>query len=146
VSRSLTVRSAADAVIAGEYESGLVAWVGGRDPGPAIQLAGSGRRCRPRHLLPPLNRYARLAVDGEERLVGSVAASRGCSHRWPALSGAGRLRRPVRAVDEAAVVADVDQLVAAGARHLTFADPDFLNTSTATPVASLLLSTSTTHI
>jgi hypothetical protein len=34
----------------------------------------------------------------------------------------------VRAVDEAAVVADVDQLVAAGARHITFADPDFLNT------------------
>jgi hypothetical protein len=34
----------------------------------------------------------------------------------------------VRAVDEAAVVADVDQLVAAGARHVTFADPDFLNT------------------
>jgi hypothetical protein len=31
-------------------------------------------------------------------------------------------------VDEAAVVADVDQLVAAGARHITFADPDFLNT------------------
>jgi hypothetical protein len=30
-------------------------------------------------------------------------------------------------VDEASVVADVDQLVAAGARHVTFADPDFLN-------------------
>src|ERR1039458_147859 len=36
VSRSLTVRSAADAVIAGEYESGLVAWAGGQDPGPVI--------------------------------------------------------------------------------------------------------------
>ena len=34
-----------------------------------------------RHLLPPLDRYTRLAVDGEERLVGSVEASRGCSHR-----------------------------------------------------------------
>ena len=33
----------------------------------------------------------------------------------------------VRPVDEAAVVADIDQLVAAGARHVTFADPDFLN-------------------
>jgi hypothetical protein len=33
----------------------------------------------------------------------------------------------VRPVDVAAVVADVDQLVAAGAGHVSFADPDFLN-------------------
>jgi hypothetical protein len=33
----------------------------------------------------------------------------------------------VRPVDEATVLADVDQLVAAGVRHVTFADPDFLN-------------------
>ena len=33
----------------------------------------------------------------------------------------------VRRVDEAAVLADIDQLVAAGARHITFGDPDFLN-------------------
>jgi hypothetical protein len=33
----------------------------------------------------------------------------------------------VRPVAEDAVLADVDQLVAAGARHISFADPDFLN-------------------
>src|SRR5439155_23072888 len=33
----------------------------------------------------------------------------------------------VRPVAEDAVLADVDQLVAAGARHVSFADPDFLN-------------------
>ncbi len=38
VSRDLTVRSGVDAVIAGEYETGLVAWVDGKDPGPTIQL------------------------------------------------------------------------------------------------------------
>ncbi|HLM18695.1 MAG TPA: CUAEP/CCAEP-tail radical SAM protein, partial [Acidimicrobiia bacterium] len=33
----------------------------------------------------------------------------------------------VRRVDEDAVLADITQLVAAGARHITFGDPDFLN-------------------
>jgi radical SAM superfamily enzyme YgiQ (UPF0313 family) len=128
VSRSLTVRSAADAVIAGEFESGLVAWAGGRDPGPAIQLTRVRAPVPARHLLAPLDRYARLAIDGEERLVGSVEASRGCSHRCRHCPVPVVYDGRVRAVDEAAVVADVDQLVAAGARHVTFADPDFLNT------------------
>ena len=34
-----------------------------------------------RELLPGLERYARLAVGGEERLVGYVEASHGCVHR-----------------------------------------------------------------
>jgi radical SAM superfamily enzyme YgiQ (UPF0313 family) len=128
VSRSLTVRSAADAIVAGEFESGLVAWAGGHDPGPAIQLARVKAPLPARHLLAPLDRYARLAVAGEERLVGSVEASRGCSHRCRHCPVPVVYDGRVRAVDEAAVVADVDQLVAAGARHVTFADPDFLNT------------------
>jgi hypothetical protein len=33
----------------------------------------------------------------------------------------------VRRVDQDAVLADIEQLVAAGARHITFGDPDFLN-------------------
>jgi hypothetical protein len=33
----------------------------------------------------------------------------------------------VRRIDEDAVLADITQLVAAGARHITFGDPDFLN-------------------
>ena len=127
VSRDLTVRSAVDAVIAGEYESGLVAWAGGQDPGPTIQLARVGARVPARHLLPPLDRYVRLAVDGEERLVGSVEASRGCSHRCRHCPVPVVYDGRVRTVDEAAVIADVDQLVAAGARHVSFADPDFLN-------------------
>lgn len=127
VSRDLTVRSAADAVIAGEYEPGLLTWAAGQDPGPVIQLTRAASRVPARHLLPPLDRYTRLVVGDEERLVGSVEASRGCSHRCrhcpvPVVYD-GRVRR----ADVAALVADVDQLVAAGAGHLSFADPDFLN-------------------
>ncbi len=127
VSRDLTVTSAVDAVIAGEYETGLVAWVDGEDPGPAIQLARVSARVPARHLLAPLDRYTRLVVDGEERLVGSVEASRGCSHRCRHCPVPVVYDGRVRPVDVATVMADVDQLVEAGARHVSFADPDFLN-------------------
>jgi pyruvate-formate lyase-activating enzyme len=80
-----------------------------------------------RTLLPPLDRYARLDVDGDQRLTGAVVATHGCAHRCrhcpvPVVFD-GRIQR----VDEAAVLADVEQLVAAGAQHITFNDPDFLN-------------------
>jgi radical SAM superfamily enzyme YgiQ (UPF0313 family) len=126
-SRDLTVRSPADAVIAGEYESGLLSWAGGDDPGPVIQLTRKPARLPVRHRLPALDRYTRLAVGGEERLVGSVEASRGCSHRCRHCPVPVVYDGRVRPVDEATVVADVDQLVAAGASHVTFSDPDFLN-------------------
>jgi pyruvate-formate lyase-activating enzyme len=80
-----------------------------------------------RSLLPSLDRYARLEIDGGQLLAGSVVATHGCVHRCrhcpvPVVFD-GRIRR----VDEDAVLADVEQLVAAGARHITFGDPDFLN-------------------
>ncbi|HWG73579.1 MAG TPA: CUAEP/CCAEP-tail radical SAM protein [Acidimicrobiales bacterium] len=128
MSRDLTVRSSVDAVIAGEYEHGLVAWVAGDDPGPAVQLTRQRSRVPARYLLPPLDRYARLAAGGEERLVGSVEAGRGCSHRCRHCPVPVVYNGRVRPAEVSTVLADVDQLVAAGARHLTFADPDFLNT------------------
>jgi len=80
-----------------------------------------------RDLLPPLDRYARLAIGDEQRLVGSVVASRGCAHRCrhcpvPVVFD-GRVVR----LDQDAVLADVAQLVKAGAQHISFGDPDFLN-------------------
>lgn len=80
-----------------------------------------------RAVLPPLDRYARLEIEGEERLVGSVLATHGCAHRCrhcpvPVVFD-GRVVR----IDEDAVLADIAQLVAAGARHISFGDPDFLN-------------------
>jgi len=80
-----------------------------------------------RDLLPPLERYTHLTIDGEARLVGSVVATHGCAHRCrhcpvPVVFD-GRVRR----LDEATVLDDIAQLVAAGAQHVTFTDPDFLN-------------------
>jgi hypothetical protein len=121
----------ADAVLAGEYEDALLAWVDG-DPAPAGPGRGSPRpRAEPalpaRELLPPLDRYVRLAIDGELRLVGSVESSRGCAHRCRHCPVPVVYDGRVRVVDERAVLADVEQLVVAGAQHLTFGDPDFFN-------------------
>ncbi|MGH8979811.1 MAG: CUAEP/CCAEP-tail radical SAM (seleno)protein [Acidimicrobiales bacterium] len=127
VASERTLTSPADAVIAGEYETGVVAWAGGGDPGPAVQLGRVDARVPDRRALPALDRYAYLAVAGERRLVGSVAASRGCSHRCRHCPVPVVYRGRVRPVPIEAVLADVDQLVASGARHVSFADPDFLN-------------------
>jgi radical SAM superfamily enzyme YgiQ (UPF0313 family) len=77
--------------------------------------------------LPPLWKYAHLERDGERHPAGYVEASRGCKHRCthcpipPVYDGR------FFVVPPEVVVADARQLVAAGARHITFGDPDFLN-------------------
>lgn len=115
----------ADDVLGAEYEASLVALAQGVAP-PA---AGT----RPVYVLPardglpPLDRYAKLIVAGERRVAGYTEASRGCLHMCrhcpipPAYGG----RFFVVPVD--VVLADVRQQVAAGARHITFGDADFLN-------------------
>ena len=80
-----------------------------------------------RSSLPPLEQYARLAIGTEERLVGYVEATRGCSHRCRHCPVPVIYDGRVRVVDHDAVVADVARLVGLGARHITFGDPDFLN-------------------
>ncbi|BDG07202.1 CUAEP/CCAEP-tail radical SAM (seleno)protein [Anaeromyxobacter paludicola] len=77
--------------------------------------------------LPPLERYAHLQDARGLRVAGYAEATRGCLHRCrhcpiPPLYGGRLFVVPVEAV-----LADVAQLVAAGATHVTFGDPDFLN-------------------
>ena len=77
--------------------------------------------------LPALKSYAHLEENGSRRLVGYVEASRGCLHHClhcpiPPVYG-GRFF----VVPQEVVLADIDQLVRAGATHITFGDPDFLN-------------------
>jgi hypothetical protein len=133
----------ADLAIAGEYEPGLVAWVdalaattasagaastGGAAPHRSVVELGRGRFGLPaRHLLPGLDRYATLALGDERRLVGYVEASHGCAHRCRHCPVPVVYDGRTRLVGEDALLGDVAQLVALGARHITFGDPDFLN-------------------
>ena len=120
-----------DHAIAGEYEPALVQWVNGGVSGGAgrasVELGRSQFRRPYRSSLPPLARYAHLVVDGEERPVGYVEASHGCSHRCRHCPVPVIYDGRIRVVAEDVVLDDIAHLVAAGARHITFGDPDFLN-------------------
>ena len=124
-----TLPELAERLIVGEYEDELRAWVNDSSGGRGIRVDLRPQRFRvpARHLLPPLDRYARLEVSPATYLAGYVEASHGCRHRCrhcpiPAVYD-GRYRTTGLDV----VLADVAQLKLAGARHITFGDPDFLN-------------------
>jgi radical SAM superfamily enzyme YgiQ (UPF0313 family) len=126
-----TVGRLADCLIVGEYEDELAAWVAslgqpGEVPGGTVRVDLGRKSFAPpaRHLLPGLENYARLEIEGETRLAGYVEASHGCRHRCrhcpiPAVYD-GRYR--VTGLDN--VLADIAALVGLGARHITFGDPD----------------------
>ncbi len=96
-------------------------------PRTVVEL-GRGRFGLPaRHLLPGLDRYARLALGAERRLAGYTEASHGCAHRCRHCPVPVVYDGRTRVVAEEAVLADVAQLRSLGARHITFGDPDFLN-------------------
>ncbi|HEX8183184.1 MAG TPA: CUAEP/CCAEP-tail radical SAM protein [Blastocatellia bacterium] len=131
----------ADSVIGGEFEESLLALVKSLDAGERDNASGvsaSDRSSMPRLVrlefpvpdrsgLPSLDRYARLEHEGEERLVGYVEASRGCLHHCthcpipPVYDGR------FFVVKKEVVLDDIRGLASAGARHITFGDPDFLN-------------------
>ena len=136
VSRDLTVGALADRAIAGEYEPALTAWVGelaaggppdARADESLIQLGRGEFELPARDLLPPLERYAHLALGGDERLVGYVEASHGCVHRCRHCPVPTVYDGRIRIVGADTVVRDIARLVELGARHITFGDPDFLN-------------------
>lgn len=122
------VRSIADIRIAGEYEEALVEWVSGKGSDAVRVELGRTRHAVPaRDSLPPLGAYAKFRDSGTEVAAGYVEATHGCRHRCrhcplPTIYD-GRLR--IVAAD--IVVADAVRQVEAGAQHLTFGDPDFLN-------------------
>src|SRR6202035_262138 len=116
-----------DDLLGGEYEQALVRLADGHPDPRVIVLDGLRSPPPARDLLPPLDRYTRLLVNGEERLTGYVEATRGCVHRCrhcpvPAVYD-GRIRVWQRDV----LVDDVARLWDDGMRHLAFGDPDFLN-------------------
>ncbi len=124
----------ADSILSGEVEAALV------DLARALEGAHGGARpvlppvlqklefpVPSRAGLPALKQYAHVEKHGRLELAGHVEASRGCRHLCrhcpiPPVYG-GRFF----VVPEAVVLADIRQQVAAGATHVSFGDPDFLN-------------------
>jgi radical SAM superfamily enzyme YgiQ (UPF0313 family) len=135
----LLAREGAVAILSGECEEELVSLAGALErgePTDAFLHRGGGGATLARLDFPvpsragllPLDRYAQLDDGrGEHRVAGYVEATRGCLHSCrhcpiPALYGGRFYAVPVETVVE-----DVAAQVGAGARHVTFGDPDFLN-------------------
>ncbi len=135
----------ADSVIGAEPEPALVALAravasGARAAIPGVrrrgegEFAGGAEPARPaefptpaRDSLPPPEKYARLQVGGELRLAGVAEASRGCKHLCRHCPIPPVYHGRFFVVPVETVVEDVRRQVEAGVRHVTFADPDFLN-------------------
>src|SRR5262249_36185062 len=122
-----------DSVLAGELEHELIelgSRVGRGEPaghGAAPPLAKLDFPGPPRPRLPELGEDARRERDGPLGLTGSVAGSPGRKHVCRHCPIPPVYRGRFFVVPRDVVLADVRQLVAAGARHITFGDPDFLN-------------------
>jgi MFS family permease len=78
--------------------------------------------------LPELERYAHVRwPDGREGVAGVAEASRGCKHTCRHCPIVPVYEGRFVAVPADVVLADIRAQVAAGATHITFADPDFFN-------------------
>ena len=140
------LRADADSVLAGELQSVLPqlahavlqgTWDGhapppgvrtAHCPDAALPIRRTAANLQPQRAgLQALQCYAQLRSNGRLQLAGYTEATRGCKHMCthcpiPPVYGGRFVAVPV-----AAVLADVHTQVAAGARHITFGDPDFLN-------------------
>jgi radical SAM superfamily enzyme YgiQ (UPF0313 family) len=136
----------ADSCIGGEYEGPLVALIEALDAGGPLTVEGVIQRgggdllgralpflqrlafaVPSRRALPSLEKYAQLEYEGRRRTAGHVEASRGCLHLCthcpiPPVYGGRFFILPPDVVLE-----DIRCQVQAGATHITFGDPDFLN-------------------
>jgi radical SAM superfamily enzyme YgiQ (UPF0313 family) len=78
--------------------------------------------------LPALKQYAMVvSPDGKSRVAGYTEASRGCKHLCRHCPIVPVYQGTFRVIPREIVLADIRQQVAAGATHITFGDPDFLN-------------------
>ncbi len=120
-------------VIVGEYEEHLVSWVEavasdrGEPEGVSVDIGRQQFVVPDRSGLPDLASYAHLSVRDDHRRVGYVEASHGCRHRCRHCPLPVVYDGRFRIVEPETVQADVDNLASAGARHVTFGDPDFFN-------------------
>ena len=128
-------RLGVDTVIGGEYEPHLLELaerVRAGEPRPALGVVNDTSkiafRIPARDALPALERYAGLVMpDGTSRALGFAEASRGCKHLCRHCPVVPVYEGRFRIVPVDVVVADIAQQVEAGARHISFGDPDFLN-------------------
>ena len=130
-SEMLVDSAGADAVLSGECDEALVSWITRDERVPLVPAPFRKRLdylVPERAQLPKLDRYVHVErTDGSHAIVGTVEASRGCRHHCRHCPLPPVYHGRFFVVPPETVLADIRQLVEAGARHINFADPDFLN-------------------
>lgn len=140
---SLLTARGVTAILGGEFEADLVAVA--TQPSPSSDVGNDAEadmkvrapyrpgvarlefRVPDRSGLPALSTYATLQVGDERRTAGYTEASRGCKHHCRHCPIVPVYNGQFRVVSPDVVLADAAAQVAAGARHVTFGDPDFFN-------------------
>jgi radical SAM superfamily enzyme YgiQ (UPF0313 family) len=135
------LREHADAVIGGEYEQPLLELIQRTERGGAEPIDGvgePGRKSDPsiirirfpepdRSRLPAMEHYAHLLIDGKAVPAGYAETTRGCAHTCLHCPVVPIYHGRFFAIPREVVLNDIRQQVQAGAGHITFGDPDFLN-------------------
>ncbi|MBK7918934.1 MAG: radical SAM protein [Chloroflexi bacterium] len=133
LNREYLLAGLADSVLAGEVEAELAALaqriLAGESPLAAAQpiLARLPLPVPDRSGLPNLSAYARYEANGTMALAGYAETTRGCLHTCGHCPVVPVYHGRFFVISADIVLADVRQQVAAGARHISFGDPDFLN-------------------
>ena len=125
----------AHTILGGEFEGELAGLArglvenGGKVPGGGVVSHAKLRfRVPDRRGLPDLTHYGRVSTaDGERLIAGYTESSRGCKHLCRHCPVVPVYGGRFRVVDSDVVLEDIRNQVAAGARHITFGDPDFFN-------------------
>lgn len=129
--RSLGVKT----VFGGEFEPGLMSLAkrlmsGNTDAQsePSVCLDKINFVLPDRSGLPSLANYARLVLpDGESRTVGFAESTRGCKYFCRHCPVVPVYQGKFRVIPQDIVLEDIRGQVTAGARHISFGDPDFFN-------------------
>lgn len=135
------LREHGDYLIGGEYERpllDLIQAIESGSTGPINGVSSRGHRAVPvieridfptpeRFKLPAVSEYARLMIDGWAIPAGYTEATRGCHHTCLHCPVVPVYRGRFFAIPRSTVLEDIRRQVLAGAGHITFGDPDFLN-------------------
>lgn len=123
----------AGTILGGEFEQGLLTTAHSLETGLAAQAEQPVSLERQQFLVPDRSglpgpeQYAHLHITGEVRLAGYTEASRGCKHLCRHCPVVPVYNGRFRVVQPEVVLEDIRRQVSAGAQHITFGDPDFLN-------------------
>ena len=137
VNESYLRKAGADSIIGGEFEGPMVDLYRSLDNGAgssapdgisSIFLGRQRFKVPDRTDMAPLDAYAKIEVrPGVTRTTGYTEATRGCKHLCRHCPVVPVYEGRFVVVQPDVVIEDIRRQVAAGARHITFGDPDFFN-------------------